>query len=585
MADMIRDSSLGQLIRLLTRNKYLLYAEERPDFVFPAPITEHEQQHPKEKVEGDSDSDAASTSESISTSESSSDADLEKVETTVTRGLRPYFSRTSQAEAVGPEKTVSKAIQPTLTSDGTILVDWYATDDADNPMNWSTGKRTFIAVQILLYTFAVYIGSSIYAPSIGGVMENFGVGETAASLGLALYVFGYGIGPMVFSPLSEMPLVGRNPLYIATFAIFVILTLPGALTPTFGGLIAVRFLLGVFGSPSLATGPATLQDMFPLLKVPYLLSLWAAAATLGPALGPVVGGFSVQAMNWRWAQWEMLWLSAPIFLLMFISLPETSAANILLRRAQRLRKLQSNTNLKSQSEIDQANMSLSEVTYNALLIPWQINALDPAVAFSTFYTALLYMIYYSFFESFPLVYVTMYNFNLGESSLPFLSILVALGIFLPLYLLHFYLTVEKPFTTKGFGAPERRLIPALYGTYLIPAGLFIFAFTSRESIHWIVPTIGAGLSVGGTYVVFQSIFLYLPFTYPQYSASLFAANDFARSTLAAAAILFSRPMFLKLGVDGGVGLLAGLTVICIAGIYILFWYGNKLRARSRFAAK
>jgi len=325
--------------------------------------------------------------------------------------------------------------------------------------------------------------------------------------------------------------------------------------------------------------------MFPLLKVPYLLSLWAAAATLGPALGPVIGGFSVQAMNWRWSQWEMLWLSAPIFLLMFISLPETSAANILLRRAQRLRKLQSNTNLKSQSEIDQANMSLSEVTYDALLIPWQINALDPAVAFSTFYTALLYMIYYSFFESFPLVYVTMYNFNLGQSSLPFLSILVALGIFLPLYLLHFYLTVEKPFTTNVFGAPERRLIPALYGTYLIPAGLFIFAFTSRESIHWIVPTIGAGLSVGGTYVVFQSIFLYLPFTYPQYSASLFAANDFARSTLAAAAILFSRPMFLKLGVDGGVGLLAGLTVICIAGIYILFWYGDKLRARSRFAAK
>jgi DHA1 family multidrug resistance protein-like MFS transporter len=581
MADIIRDSSLGQLIRLLTRNKYLLYAEERPDFVFPTPITEHEQQHPKENVEGD----AASTSESISSSESSSDADLEKVETAGARDLRPYFSRTSQAEAVGPQKTISRAIQPTLTSDGTILVDWYATDDADNLMNWSTGKRTFIAVQILLYTFAVYMGSSIYAPSIGGVMEKFGVGETAASLGLALYVFGYGIGPMVFSPLSEMPLVGRNPPYIATFAIFVILTLPGALTPTFGGLITVRFLLGVFGSPSLATGPATLQDMFPLLKVPYLLSLWAAAATLGPALGPVIGGFSVQAMNWRWAQWEMLWLSAPIFLLMFISLPETSAANILLRRAQRLRKLQNNTNLKSQSEIDQANMSLSEVTYNALLIPWQINALDPAVAFSTFYTALLYMIYYSFFESFPLVYVTMYNFNLGESSLPFLSILVALGIFLPLYLLHFYLTVEKPFMTKGFGAPERRLIPALYGTYLIPAGLFIFAFTSRESIHWIVPTIGAGLSVGGTYVVFQSIFLYLPFTYPQYSASLFAANDFARSTLAAAAILFSRPMFLKLGVDGGVGLLAGLTVICIAGIYVLFWYGDKLRARSRFATK
>jgi DHA1 family multidrug resistance protein-like MFS transporter len=54
-----------------------------------------------------------------------------------------------------------------------------------------------------IYTFTVYLGSSIYAPGEGGVMEEFHVGQTAASLGLALYVLGYGIGPMLFSPLSE----------------------------------------------------------------------------------------------------------------------------------------------------------------------------------------------------------------------------------------------------------------------------------------------------------------------------------------------------------------------------------------------
>lgn len=54
-----------------------------------------------------------------------------------------------------------------------------------------------------LYTFAVYLGSSVYSPAIPHVMEIFGVGETAGSLGLSLYVLGYGIGPMLFSPLSE----------------------------------------------------------------------------------------------------------------------------------------------------------------------------------------------------------------------------------------------------------------------------------------------------------------------------------------------------------------------------------------------
>lgn len=179
----------------------------------------------------------------------------------------------------------------------------------------------------------------------------------------------------------------------------------------------------------------------------------------------------------------------------------------------------------------------------------------------------------------------MHNFTLAQSTLPFLSILVSLAIFMPLYNLYFHYFVEKPFPTRGFGQPEQRLIPGLYGSILVPAGLFIFAFTSKPSIHWIAPTIGAGLAVGGVYIVLQSIFLYLPFTYPQYSASLFAANDFARSTLAAAAILFARPLFKALGVDGGVALLASLTVLCVAGIWALFFWGEALRKRSRFAAR
>jgi MFS transporter, DHA1 family, multidrug resistance protein len=81
----------------------------------------------------------------------------------------------------------------------------------------------------------------------------------------------------------------------------------------------------------------------------------------------------------------------------------------------------------------------------------------------------------------------------------------------------------------------------------------------------------------------QCMFLYLPFTYPQHSASLFAANDLARSAFAAGAIMFSRSMFMNLGVPAGVSLLGGLTIVCIAGIFCLYWFGAKLRARSKFA--
>ncbi|CZR63831.1 related to FLR1-Putative H+ antiporter regulated by yAP-1 and involved in multidrug resistance [Phialocephala subalpina] len=581
MKDIIRDSELGRLIRLATRHAYLQYPEEMSTFKFP------------EGYEKDSKSQEAvqtpATPQSISPSGSSilddpeAPAMPETKEEVVNPGDGSIDLEQAQSHHHSPERTTSRPIMPMKSSDGTILVDWYMTDDPENPQNWSPGKKFLVAFQINIYSFALYLGSSIYAPALGGVMRDFGVSSVAGMLGLALYVLAYGIGPMLFSPLSEIPVIGRNPIYVWTFLIFVILCVPMALVDNFAGLLVLRLLVGFFGSPCLGTGAATFSDMYSMVKMPHLLALWAV--TLGPALAPIISGFSVSAENWHWFAWEMLWLTGPIWILMFISLPETSPANILLRRARRLRKLTGRQDFKSQSEIDQAHMTAHDIAFDALIKPWQINLLDPAVAFTTIYTALIYGIFYSFFESFPLVFPVMYRFNLGESNLPFLSVVVALLICIPLYSAYYLVIVEPRVKVSGFGPPEERLIPGLVATFFVPAGLFLFAWTARPSIHWTVPTIGVCLVMIGEYTLMQAIFLYLPFTYPQYAASLFAANDFARSAFAAGATIFSGPMFNSIGVDRGITLLGGLTVGCTICFYILFFHGAELRKRSRFAVK
>jgi DHA1 family multidrug resistance protein-like MFS transporter len=104
----------------------------------------------------------------------------------------------------------------------------------------------------------------------------------------------------------------------------------------------------------------------------------------------------------------MLWLAAPTFILLLTTMPETSGATILLHRAQRLRRSLGKDNLRSQSEITQAHMTVRQVAFDALISeclhiiintyleiksadkvsiePWEINTLDPAVLFSTFYS-------------------------------------------------------------------------------------------------------------------------------------------------------------------------------------------------------
>lgn len=80
---------------------------------------------------------------------------------------------------------------------------------------------------------------------------------------------------------------------------------------------------------------------------------------------------------------------------MFLLLPETSSANILLRRARRLRKLTGNKRFMSQSEIDQHNLRYRDIFWDALIKPLEITLKDPAVLFVQVYTAIIYGIYYS----------------------------------------------------------------------------------------------------------------------------------------------------------------------------------------------
>ena len=600
MADLIREAPIGQVIRYLTKAKYLKYPEERDDFELPAAYNVTLSQKP-ESFSGSDESTQALEDTGLNHSSNPLDEKklLERRATDVEIGsLRaatltrtksreettPYTEERLEVEAeLALEGTKSLAITPQKTSDGNILVDWYTTDDPANPQNWSNKKRGFVVLQMCLYTFTVYCGSAIYTSSELGVMQKFNVSPTEASLPLSLYVLAYGIGPLLFAPLSEIPVVGRNSVYTVTFLLFVILSIPTALVNNFAGLLVLRFLQGFFGSPCLANGGATMQDMYSLLKLPYALTIWVAAAYCGPSLGPLISGFAVTAEGWRWSLWEILWLAGPVFILMFLCVPETSTPNILLRRAARLRALTGDKRLQAQSEIDQKGLRPSAVIIDALIKPMEITVKDPAIAFVNIYTSLVYGIYYSFFEVFPLVYPVYYGFSLGMIGVVFTCVLVSCILGIAVYVAYLYFYLVPDIIKHGLRAQESRLEPALFAAFGPPIGLFIFAWTARPDVHWIASVIGITIYGSTVFVVMQCIFVYVPLSYPKYAASLFASNDFFRSAFACGSILFGRPLFINLGVGKGTSLLGALSTLGVVGMFVLYFTGARLRARSKFA--
>jgi hypothetical protein len=91
--------------------------------------------------------------------------------------------------------------------------------------------------------------------------------------------------------------------------------------------------------------------------------------------------------------------------------------------------------------------------------------------------------------------------------------------------------------------PEERLYAAMIGSFLLPVGLFWFAWTSKSTIHWISPVLASIPFATGNMLVFASCVLYMIDTYgPLAGASAAAANGFLRYCIGAVFPLFTVPM-------------------------------------------
>ena len=103
---------------------------------------------------------------------------------------------------------------------------------------------------------------------------------------------------MLWAPLSELPAIGRSPIYIFTLIIFVFFNFGVIYADNYGMLMAFRFLTGFFGSPVLATGAASMGDIWGPRTRDYMIGIWGSFAVAAPVLGPLIGGFAFSAYGW-----------------------------------------------------------------------------------------------------------------------------------------------------------------------------------------------------------------------------------------------------------------------------------------------
>jgi DHA1 family multidrug resistance protein-like MFS transporter len=343
------------------------------------------------------------------------------------------------------------------------------------------------------------------------------------------------------------------------------------------GFLVLRFLQGFFGSPCLANGGASMHDIFTEQELPYALGIWIAFAYAGPALGPALAAKATEIYGWQFPMWFIAYGSVLACIVILI-LPETYLPKILHTQSRKTNNPEAAHLRLSASRHDSVWATLKD----SLIKPLEISLLDPSVNFVNIYTSFCYATYYTFFDALPITYMTKYGFNLTQVAIACTCIMFGCAVGAAAYFSYVYL-VANPASARGQSVQEDRLKPALVAVCLIPIGILIFAYASNGKLHWLVGMSGIALYSAAVFVILQCLSMYMLQSYPAYAASLFAANDACRSVLAAGAVHLGVPFYAKLGVEWGCTILAAVSVLGVVGMWVLYWQGPSLRARSKFA--
>ena len=112
-----------------------------------------------------------------------------------------------QKDVESQSKSETKSLEHPLLYDATpptALVDFNGNDDPYLPMNWPFRKKVLTTFLYGFTTCWITFASAVYSTALGQVSEDFQVSSEVAASGVSLIVFGFGLGPLIWAPLSEI---------------------------------------------------------------------------------------------------------------------------------------------------------------------------------------------------------------------------------------------------------------------------------------------------------------------------------------------------------------------------------------------
>ena len=155
-----------------------------------------------------------------------------------------------------------------------------------------------IAIAVTLAAFMEILDTTIVNVALPYIAGTLAASSDEATYALTAYLVANGIVLTVAGWLSDT--IGRKRYFLVCLGAFTVCSFLCGISQSLGQLVIFRLFQGFFGGGLQPNQQAIILDTFPPAKRGAAFAVTAIATIVAPVLGPTLGGYLIEHLDWRW---------------------------------------------------------------------------------------------------------------------------------------------------------------------------------------------------------------------------------------------------------------------------------------------
>ena len=194
-------------------------------------------------------------------------------------------------------------------------------NDPNDPLRWPRWKKHVCFASVCAFTFLTNYGIGGMAPAFFILSKQFNKTQTEISTLLSYPILVLGVFNFFWVPMANY--FGKRPVFVFASLVLCMSYLWGALAKSFDSLFWSHIIAAFAGSSTEALGASIVSDLYYLHERGNLMGIYANSISGGNTVGPLICGFVVTGLSWRWHKWISFILVGINFIVIVLFCPET----------------------------------------------------------------------------------------------------------------------------------------------------------------------------------------------------------------------------------------------------------------------